>query len=269
MTKAIIVNNCNNESLLRFTQTKLFYSTNGETRRFFKDCITTSTFEQAEELATINDVILETGDYLTSNFFHNPVRYAKDSKDVIKFDKDIPINYKKHYKIGTDQFYIVNNLLTTCVNSRKLIYLDNNETESATVPLGKHLYGLASGYKTVKYSLRHEFETVTVYDFCDRQLEYAKWLHSHKQLPDSVDVKEPVAGTYRVPNIDWEKWHNTNVNFIKLNLLECPVFPSDSFIWVSNAFMYEPTLFEYGYDYVKDAKNKLQEINKDCIITTN
>jgi hypothetical protein len=59
-----------------------------------------------------------------------------------------------------------------------------------------------------------------------------------------------------------------DIKFEKINLLHTPIFPKHSLIWVSNAFNYEPTMFEYGYDKVKYLKNQLAEKNSDSIIIT-
>ena len=268
MPTAIIVNNCENESLLRFTQAKLFFDANNKGRTHFTECMIVNDYLQATDIANDTDVILEVGDFLTTGFFKNVTKYARDSDQVIKFDKDIPIDFKsRRYPAGSKQLYIIENLLKTCLRSKKLVYLDNNESFGNILPQGRHLYGLASGYKTVRYALAHDFETVTIYDYCERQLEFAQWLHSNKRLPDTVDVKPPVSGKYIVPNLDWERWHNMDVSFTKLNLFDIPTFPKESFIWASNVFKYEPTIFEYGYEHVAECKNRLQQQNKYSIIT--
>ena len=239
MTKAIIVNDCDNYSLLRFTQTKLFFDAKNIGRPYFNDCVTVDNFNSAERIYNAGDVILQTGDFLTSAFFRQPIKYAKDSEHVIKFDKTIPVDFKnRRYEQGSKQLYIIENLLKVCIRSKKLLYLDNNENEGTIKPQGKHLYGLASGYKTAKYSLEHNFETVTVYDYCDRQLEFAEWLHSKTRLPNSVNVAQPTSGVYKVPDLDWNRWHSTKVQFKKLDLFDNPVFPQDSFIWISNIYYF-------------------------------
>ena len=58
-----------------------------------------------------------------------------------------------------------------------------------------------------------------------------------------------------------------DVSFTKLNLFDIPTFPKESFIWASNVFKYEPTIFEYGYEHVAECKNRLQQQNKYSIIT--
>ena len=270
MPNAIIVNDCENDSLLRFTQTKLFFDAKNKARNYFTKCTVVDSYSHANDIANDTDVILEIGDFLTTGFYNRITKYARDSDDVIKFDKRLPIDFKRRrYLPGSKQLYIIENLLKICLQSKKLVYLDNNERVGNIQPQGRHLYGLASGYKTVKYALAHNFETVTVYDYCERQLEYAQWLHSQPQLPDTVDVEPPVSGEYNVPDLDWEKWHNLDVSFVKLNLFDIPTFPKESFIWTSNVFMYEPTMFEFGYQHVVNCQNRLQEQNKYSIITEN
>ena len=99
MRTAIIVNNSpQNSSLLRFTQTKLFFDAYNVGYDYFEDCITVDTYEEAEKIAKGNDVILETGDYLTTSFrnkhkYSDNVVYARDSDQVYKFDKNLHIDY--------------------------------------------------------------------------------------------------------------------------------------------------------------------------------
>jgi hypothetical protein len=45
-------------------------------------------------------------------------------------------------------------------------------------------------------------------------------------------------------------------------------FKPQSIVWCSNVFHYEPTLFLYGYDYMKDKLKELTEVNFDCIMIT-
>lgn len=275
MKNAIIVHEGNNESLLRFTQTKLFFDAKNIGIDFFKGCITLESYENALNIAEPGDVILETGDFLTTTFRSryddSIITFAKDSEDIIKFDKNIPIDFKKrYYPKESKQLYIIENLLKTVLRSKKLIYLDNNEHNSIIKPKGNHLYGLASGWKTAIYSSMHNFKTVTVYDYCNDQLNFAKYLHSLSELPETVNLTGPTSGIYNPPKDIkeyWNKWHNMNVKFEKLNLLDNPVFPKNSFIWISNVFNYEPTLFEYGFERIVIARNYLLNNNKDSIIT--
>ena len=51
MRTAIIVNNApKNSSLLRFTQTKLFFDAYNVGYNYFQDCITVDTYEEAEKI---------------------------------------------------------------------------------------------------------------------------------------------------------------------------------------------------------------------------
>jgi len=274
MRTAFIVHNCNNESLLRFTQTKLLFDAKNKGIKFVSNIVTVPDYKTAEHSYKQGDVILETGDFLTTTFRNSEIpKYASNSDNVIKFDKDIPIDFKKpYYPVGSKQLYIIENLLKVCIKSKKLVYLDNNEEPIKQYYPAKHLYGLASGWKTTRYALQGDFDSVTVYDFCDRQLDFAKWLHSQSSLPETVDIAKPTSGLYNPPNdikINWNIWHKIPVEFKKIDLYDSPVFPSNSLIWISNIFCYEATMFTYGYEKSQDAKSRLQEINKDSIITSN
>ena len=121
MRTAFIVHDCNNESLLRFTQTKLFFDAKNQGINFVNHIVMVPDYASAEKNYIEGDVILETGDFLTTEFRKkNFTKYAHSSKYVIKFDKTIPIDFKKtHYKLGTKQLYIVENLLKVCIRSSK------------------------------------------------------------------------------------------------------------------------------------------------------
>ena len=110
-----------------------------------------------------------------------------------------------------------------------------------------------------------------MYDYNQRQLDFAKWLHSQSELPDSVDIAKPLSGTYNPPDDirqNWNSWHNMLVDFKTIDLYNTPVFPENSLIWISNVFNYEPTLFTHGYEKTMHAKNRLQELNNNSIIVT-
>ena len=271
MRKAIIVNDSDNESLLRFTQTKCFWNAKNQGLDFFQDCVVVDNYDQAKSVATNNDVILETGDFLTTTFRtklrnSSDVVYAKDYSDlVINFDKNIPINFnKRYYAPESKQLYIIENLLKVCLKSKKLVYLDNNESVNIKQFDSKYkkFYGLASGWKTMLLFTANNFDSVTVYDYCERQLEFAQWLHSQKTVPDSVQVDAPISGEYKVTDEvrkNWDKWHNTTVEWKCLDLMQTPKFEDNSVIWTSNVFHYEPTVFQLGYNTVKSIKKQFNQ----------
>jgi len=274
MRTAFIVHDCDNESLLRFTQTKLLFDANNQGIDLFDNIVTVSDYEAAESLYNVGDVILETGDFLTTSFRKNYLtKYAKNNEHVIKFDKNIPIDFKhRYYEIGSKQLYIIENLLKVCIRSTKLVYLDNNESDISHYHTADHLYGLASGWKTVKYALANNFKTITVYDFNKRQLDFAQWLHSQSTIPETVNIDQPTSGNYNPSQYlieNWKRWHELPVEFKQIDLYSIPRFPKNSLIWISNVFNYEPTIFKYGYDHTKSSKNKLHQVNNNSIITTN
>ena len=78
MRNAIIVNDTNNQSLLYFTQTKVFYGAH-EAIHLFKDCVTVESYSQAKQIAKGNDIVLETGDVLTPEFIDRHT----DSSEVV------------------------------------------------------------------------------------------------------------------------------------------------------------------------------------------
>ena len=280
MRTAIIVNDApKNISLLKFTQTKLFFDAYNVGHDYFQDCKTVSSYEEEIKIAKGNDVILETGDYLTTSFRKkhqdsNKVVYARDNNEVYKFQKNLPIDYTTVFKEldkKSKQRFIIENMFKVVVKAKNKIWLQ--QTDTSSIPYYKeckHFYGLASAWKSMLHCVEHDYETYTVYDFCGPQLDFAKALQSQISLPEDLVIKN-AFGEWNPPNEvkqNWEKWHSMDIKFEKINLLDTPIFPKHSLIWVSNAFNYEPTMFEYGYDKVKYLKNQLAEKNSDSIIIT-
>lgn len=280
MRTAIIVDDApNNISLLKFTQTKLFFDAYNVGHDYFQDCKTVKSYEEAEKIAKGNDVILETGDYLTTSFRNkhqdsDKVVYARDNNEVYKFKKNLPIDYATVFKEldkKSKQRFIIENMFKVVVKAKNKIWLE--QTEQSSIPYHKeckHFYGLASAWKSMLHCVEHDYETYTIYDFCEPQLELAKALQSQMSLPEDLEIKN-AYGKWDPPEEvkeNWKKWHSMDIKFEKINLLHTPIFPKHSLIWVSNAFNYEPTMFEYGYDKVKYLKNQLAEKNSDSIIIT-
>lgn len=279
MRTAIIVNDTDNLSLLYFTQTKLFYNAHNKAIHLFKDCVTVESYSQAKQIAKGNDIVLEIGDVLTPEFIdkykHSPsVVYTKDQPDVIRFDKDKPMDEKSLMKellqpYGDDKRIIISKLLKMVTESANKIYL--RQTEQLDIeynPSCKHFYGLASGWKSMMHCVKHQYETVTLFDHCNRQLNFAEALQTQMSLPLDYQIDEPVMGPWNPPQkvIDsWHIWHSMDVKFQKINLLEIPIFPKQSLVWMSNVFNWEPNIYRYGYDKLKYLENQLAETNSECI----
>ena len=140
----------------------------------------------------------------------------------------------------------------------------------------KHFYGLASGFKSMKHVMTppHDYESVTIFDRNQHQLDFAKLLHSYRNLPDELPVEMDInkcIGTWEPSEFvkdNWSKWHNIDVKFELIDLFDAPKFKSDSVIWCSNVFFYEPMMFIYGYETVVNKLKELTEVNYDCIIVT-
>ena len=287
MRTAIIVNDTpKNVSLLRFTQTKLFFDAYNEGMDYFQHCITVDSYEEAEKIAKGNDIILEIGDYITTSFRNKhkdstTVAYTRDSDKIYKFDKKLPIDFatmftelnKPVYKKSKQRF-IIDNMLKIVVKSKKKIWLEQTEQPDISYHTQcKHFYGLASAWKSMLHCVKHKYETYTIYDYCERQLEFAKELQSQMSLPEDLQVDNAFTvdgrGEWNPPQEvkdNWAKWHAMDIRFEKIDLFDTPVFPKDSLVWISNAFHYEPTMFKFGYDKVKSLKKQLAEKNSDCII---
>lgn len=279
MRTAIIINDTNNLSLLNFTQTKLFYDAYHQDIGLFKDCATVKSYSQAKQIAKGNDIVLEIGHVLTPEFidrhtYSSEVVYTKDQPDVIRFDKDQPMDEKSMLKesLKPDMNYkgiLISKLLRLIKQSSNIIFLSNTEQSDIQYNANcKHFYGLASGFKSMMHCIKHPYETITVFDNCDRQLNFAKALHSQMSLPLDCHVDEPVFGKWNPPQEvkdSWHIWHSMDVKFEKINLLKTPIFPKHSLVWMSNVFGWEPNIYRYGYDKLKYLENQLAETNSECI----
>jgi hypothetical protein len=288
MRAAIIVDSGSNESLLRFTETKLFFDAKNQSRALVDDCFVVATKDQAMLLATTlteftTIFIIKSGYFLTSTFAktHKTTQGIVVVEEVeglvIKYDSDTYIGFNKRckYPPTSKQLYIVENMLKSCLAARKSIYFENTESLSCIVPQVEHLYGLASGWKTLHLAKSIGFEnlkSITVYDLNPVQLSYAQQLHQSPTVPLSVADCKNKIGNYSVPDwIDddlWNQWHSYPVQFEQTDLFQTPRFRPNSLIWISNVFKFEPTLFQYGWQKVKEAKTMLHNENKNSIIIT-
>jgi hypothetical protein len=284
MRLAIIIDNTNNDALLRFTQTKLFFDAKNQfITNFVEDCVVVDSLDQA--LAIAKDIetsfIIKTGYFLTTTFrirhkdFVGTMIVEDNDDSVIYFDPDTIISFYKrsHYPAKSKQLYIIENMLKTISNSKKMIYFDNTEEFiPEEVYNVDHLYGLASGWKTVRVAKHiglNKLKSITVYDFNETQLDYARTLHSCSELPSEIKQVQRSYGIYKIPEdlINfWKEWHNYPVNFQAIDLFDIPKFKSNSLVWISNVFKYEPTLFTYGWETCKKSKKSLINKNYDCII---
>jgi hypothetical protein len=290
MRAAIIVDNGSNPALLRFTETKLFFDSKNQSRDLVDDCFITASTEAAVNLAeTLTNFetifIIQTGYFLTSYFLTTGKLWAKiniikeTDPGIIKYDSDTYIGFDRRckYEPKSKQLYIVENMLKAILAAQKSIYLENTEpvTTKTNITGTDHLYGLASGWKTLHLAKTIGFEnlkSITVYDFNPLQLAYAQELHSAPTVPTSVKEYKNSIGQYQVPgwiNHElWQQWHNYPVEFKIIDLLKTPVFPPNSLVWISNVFKFEPTIFQYGWQYLKEARKKLHSANKTSIIIT-
>jgi hypothetical protein len=286
MKIVIIVDDGTNESLLRFTETKIFFDAKNQSRNLIDDCVVVSTGKQAQSIIDANlqhtYFVIQTGSFLTSSFY---ARYRNfngvfvvpvDHEFVIPYDPDTYVGFKKRckYPLKSKQLYIVENMLKSIIASRKNVYIENTEYSKLTLDTGtiKHLYGLASGWKTAHLANQiglDKLETITVYDTNIYQLEWAKKLHSFKSLPDTLEPPYNHVGEYDIPDWArswWTQWHEYPVRFECVDLLSAPRFPDYSLIWISNVFKFEPLIFNLGWQKLKTYKKDLLNANKQSII---
>lgn len=282
MLTVFIIDDGTNLGRLRFTETKVFFDAKNKIINWAQDCRVISDIADAYSPG----VIINSGDYITTTFrLKHPVVHElidlRDSEDIIRFsgDYDFNIRHRPPWAPGSKQLYILENLYKTILRSKKLIYLENTESDNARdsdrFKNCRHFFGLASGWKSMSILQNigiDQFDTVTIFDKCRRQLDFQKNLWALDELPNALAVESPVCGTFSVPNWlrdFWPIWRDRKVNYVELDLLEAPVFPENSLIWISNVFLYEPNIFEYGWRYCQDAKELLFNKNKSSIIIEN
>jgi hypothetical protein len=195
--------------------------------------------------------------------------------DYNYYDMDAPIPFDP----GSIHHVILTNLQKMIRENKNQIYIENNEPYTSVHADVDHFYGLASGWKSIQLVRDLGIDllkSITIYDVCERQLEYQKYLHSCSTLPALEDLEfnidPPVEGTYDPPDElkeFWPTWHAADVKFKLLNLIETQIFPENSFVWISNAFKYEPNVFELGWQTCRTAKDRLLKLNKSCIFIDN
>jgi hypothetical protein len=276
MNKIFIIDCYKNPGLLKFIQAKVFFNAKNVGVRWASDV---EIVNSISEITENKGIVINSNQFITTKFRH---RYpmvdslvdARNDPDLIEFDTeyDYVMLHRPPFAAGSKQLYILENLYKVVLKSRKLVYLDNTEDETTVSGNYKHFYGLASGWKSVnllKDLGLEKFKSITIYDKCQRQIDYQKFLHSQSQLPDTINIEPPFYGIYQPPEGTkefWPAWHNTKVNFEIIDLFATPKFPDNSLIWVSNVFHYEPTIFEFGWEECKSAKQRLITHNISCTI---
>jgi len=276
MPKIFIVDTHKNISLLRLTEAKIFFGVQNNRLDWTDNC---KAVDNIEQITYHRGLIINSGEIVTEKFREkfataDTLIDCRGDPTLVQFpsaynyyniDSPIPFDPDSvHYEI-------LNNLYSMMREYKKLIYLENTEYYSPIPATPDHFYGLASGWKSIQL-IRDlgikSLKSITIYDVNERQLDYQKYLHSCSTLPSTIDIDTPVEGTYN-PSDElrefWPTWHAADVNFKLLNLMETPIFPENSFVWISNAFRYEPNIFEMGWQACKTAKESLLKLNNSCI----
>lgn len=286
MRTAIIIDQGNNESLLRFTETKLFFDAKNQIRNLVDDCVVVKDHFQAQQVIGTDPkqtyFVIPTGAFLTTKFAEKfkhttGVHWIGiDHELVIPFDPDTHVGFKKRskYPSQSKQLYIIENMLRQIIAAKKNVYVENTEFFKLDINTSsvKHLFGLASGWKTpwlAKQIGLENLESITVYDANPTQLEWAKQLHSFKELPSSMQIPYNHVGKYNIPEWTqdwWANWHNYSVQFQNIDLTSTPTFPKNSLVWISNVFKFEPLIFSIGWERLKELKKLLLDNNKESII---
>lgn len=276
MNKIFIVDKYKNPGLLKFIQTKIFFNAKNEGVDWAYDC---EVVDDVNDITETVGIVINSNQFVTTNFrrkypnTHSLID-ARDDQDLIEFDVDYDyvMLHRPPFAPGSKQLYILENLYKVVLKSKKLVYLDNTEEQTKITSTPTHFFGLASGWKSsrlVKDIGVDNLESITIYDICQRQLDFQKFLHSQPELPAEVKIDPPCYGEYFPPEDlkeFWQVWHNADVNFKLIDLYQTPTFPDNSLIWTSNVFKYEPTIFKLGWEECKKAKHRLFAQNKTCII---
>jgi hypothetical protein len=277
MPKIFIVDTHKNISLLRLTESKIFWDFQGDRLNWSNAC---QVIDDVSEIINNRGLIINSGEIVTEKFREkfftvDSLIDCRGDQNLVRFssaynyhDIDGPIPFDPdsiHYEI-------LKNLYNTIRRDKKVVYIDNTEPYTPVSATPDHFYGLASGWKSMELVRDFGIESlrsITIFDINERQLEYQKYLHSCPTLPSMIDIDPPVYGNYD-PSAEikdfWPTWHAADVNFKLLNLMEIPIFPENSFVWISNAFRYEINVFEMGWHTCKTAKESLQKLNKSCTI---
>ena len=278
MNTVFIIDEGVNPSLVRFTQCKLWYNYENQATMWVKDC---HVVKDISEVWADDCIVIASGDYCTTGIREDYVNVKgindlRSLPGLLKFDKNYEYRTDKKppYKQGDKQLYIIQNLYKTVIKSRNLIYLSNTDDITCTVT-NKHFYGLASGFKSIQYLMENgidKFEQITIFDNCQRQLDFAQHLHSLSELPYTLTVDMPYYGEFS-PSQEirdyWPTYHKANIKFEKIDLFQAPTLLPDSFITASNIFTYEPNIFLHGWNKCKEAYNQLVKNNPDSTIKTN
>lgn len=277
MIKVFIVDQHRNPGLLRFTETKVFFDAKNQCVEWAHDCEVVSSIDDITEDCGI---VINSGEFITSTFrakFQTVTSLidARGHSDLIIFSPqyDYLMRTKPPFESGSKQLYIIENLYRVVLRNRKLVYLDNTEPYVPITTNHKNFYGLASGWKSIQFVKDfgiENFDSIVIYDANPRQLEYQRHLHSQTQLPETVTQAHPICGEYNPPaelREFWPQWHATQIKFELINLFETPKLLDDSFVWISNVFKYESTIFELGWQQCKLAKGLLLSTNKTCTIS--
>jgi hypothetical protein len=275
MRRVFIVDRYKHPALLRFTQTKVMFDANNVYTNWCDDIVTVDSVDAVDQPG----IVIASGEFVTTDFRSrtwdwNQHHVAIGDMDLIQFDPEYSylIHERPPFAHGSKQLYIVENLYRTVLQSQRLLYVDNTESYTPRSYHDRVLYGLASGWKTLRMARDSEFDRVIVYDRNVRQLEYQKDLHSRYFIPDQLATGKATVGSITVPEdvkAYWKTWHNTQVEFRLLDLFDSVKLEDHSVIWVSNVFCYEPSIFEHGWEFCQAAQHRLQIANPTCTIVEN
>lgn len=243
-TKAIIIHKGENLKLLRFSQISCFFEPwvfGLKGIKVFDDCVIVENIEQAEKIKNNQDIIMKAGE----QYYKGEVK-PFDTKTLLKYYRQIN-------------------------RDKKMLYVDQTEEMGLKYfPKCNKFYGVASGWKAMLHCVEHKYDYIKIFDKNERQLELAKKLHSLPNLPDEIQVDWPYSANGFKPTEHlknkWRFWHELDVQFEQIDILEEASFPYDSLIWVSNIFDYHTNIFDYGYEKLKKIKQQFIFDNQNSVV---
>lgn len=245
MAKAIIIKNQKDKKLLHLTQISLFFKVvkgdNGQrTTFYFDDCISVDNKIEAQKLQQPGDLIINQGDY----FYEGKI---------------LPYS-GKHLKQVIEELRFDEKAVTT------------RQTEDMNLPYNKeykHFFGLASGWKAMLHCTKNHYDTITLYDINQRQLDFAQKIHNMPSLPNTLQIDWPYTHEFDPPQEVkdlWSNWHKLKINFEQIDILQMKKFPDKSLIWISNIFHFPISIFNHGYEELKMLRRKFIHTNKQSVV---
>ena len=259
MKTCIIQKNDAEESLIRFTEIGCLFNSENVWLDYFQNIIVTDDADSIQGPAWR----INAGQYITTT-----VRDLHRDKDDVDLRKDsTPIFFDPNrwsltkemacYR-GMKQEHIFRNYIVMVLKSKQnLLYFDNNETLPKLDSV-KDIWVPASGDMAGRIKFQFPESKITIYDINPKQLEYSKWLNSHKIYPTQEQFNEYYKTLGRISvaekfNPDNKNWAPADAEYRNIDILEQKL---QSPTILSNILIYMPVYNKHGFAHVQDWKNQ-------------